>query len=297
MEKLNTCPLCGNNDFEKFLETEDHFLTHEQFTIVKCPCCGLLFVNPRPSTDEIAKYYKSENYISHSTQQKSLLDKIYARVRKKNHQKKFKLISKYKQAGSILDIGCATGEFLDFFQQKGWEVSGVEPNEEARNFAANTYKLNVFDEKMIPDLGKENHDVITMWHVLEHVHDVNERVAQLHRLLKNDGIAVIALPNPNSKDAAMYKNFWAGYDLPRHLFHFTAKTIEKLFDKHGFYLVEKKPMVFDAFYISLVSEKYKTGKTNPAKAFFQGLSSNFWAKYKHNEFSSMIYVFKKNDLK
>ncbi|HPB25456.1 MAG TPA: methyltransferase domain-containing protein [Bacteroidales bacterium] len=293
MEKLNNCPLCGNNDLEKHLETEDYFLTHERFTIVKCPHCGLQFVNPRPSTDEIAKYYKSENYISHSTQQKGWLDKIYARVRKKNHQKKFKLISKYKQAGAILDIGCATGEFLDFFQKKGWKTCGVEPNEDARKFAAATYNLDVSDEAGLAQLKEKTFDVISMWHVMEHVHDVNERAAQLYRLLKYDGIAVIALPNPNSKDAALYKNFWAGYDLPRHLFHFTAKTIEKLFDKHGFRLVEKIPMVFDAFYISLVSEKYKTGKTNPVKAFFLGARSNFWAKQNHNEFSSMIYVFEK----
>jgi len=293
MEKLNSCPLCGNNMLDIYLETEDYFLTHERFTIVKCTQCGLMFVNPRPLPSEIFKYYQSENYISHSTKQTGLLDKIYSLVRKQNHFKKFKLISRYKKAGAIFDIGCATGEFLYFFKKKGWKVTGVEPNDEARNFAAKTYQVTVADEENIPNLEEKTFDVITMWHVLEHVHDINERVTQLNRLLKDDGIAVIAVPNPNSKDAAMYQKFWAGYDLPRHLYHFTAKTMEKLFDKHGFHLVEKIPLVFDAFYISLVSEKYQTGKRNLVKAFFRGLKSNLWAKQNNNEFSSMIYVFKK----
>lgn len=297
MENLNCCDLCGNTTFSVYLESMDHFLTKERFTIVKCEKCGLLFVNPRPSASEISKYYKSENYISHSTKQQGFLDKIYAVIRKKNHIKKYKLIEKYKKSGSIIDIGCATGEFLDFFKKKGWDVTGVEPDEDARNFATNNYKLNVFDEKNIQDLGEKNYDVITMWHVLEHVSDINERVFQLNRILKDDGIAVIAVPNPQSKDASVYKTFWAGYDLPRHLYHFSEKTITALFEKKGFRLVEKIPLVFDAYYISIVSEKYKTGKKNLIKAFYWGLKSNMWAKRNNDEFSSLIYVFKKNGLK
>jgi 2-polyprenyl-3-methyl-5-hydroxy-6-metoxy-1,4-benzoquinol methylase len=297
MEKINCCDLCGNKTFKDYLESKDYFLTNEGFTIVKCENCGLLFVNPRPTITEISKYYKSENYISHSTKQKGLLDKVYAIIRKKNHIKKYKLIKHYKNIGSIIDIGCATGEFLDFFKKKGWDVTGVEPNEDARNFAVNTYNLNIFDEKNINELPEKKYDIVTMWHVLEHVHDINERVFQLNRILKNEGIAVIAVPNTNSDDASFYKTFWAGYDLPRHLYHFSSNTIKDLFEKKGFRFIETKPLGFDAFYISIISEKYKTGKKNLIKAFYHGLKSNIKAKRNNNEFSSLIYIFKKNDLK
>lgn len=293
MENLNSCTLCGNNNFSVYLESKDYFLTKEEFTIVKCEKCGLMFVNPRPSAYEISNYYKSENYISHSTKHTGWLGKIYTVVRRKNHEKKYALIESYKKPGSIIDIGCATGEFLDFFKTKGWKVTGVEPDKDARKFAANTYHLKVFDEKNIQDIKERTYDVVTMWHVLEHVHDINERVFQLNRMLKEDGIAFIAVPNPQSKDAAIYKTFWAGYDLPRHLFHFSFKTITDLFEKHGFRFVEKIPLVFDAYYISIVSEKYKTGKKNLIRAFYHGLKSNIWAKKNNNEFSSLIYVFKK----
>jgi len=192
-----------------------------------------------------------------------------------------------------LDIGCATGEFLDFFKKKGWKVSGVEPNESARNYAIQTYNLNVMEEKDIQALADEKFDVVTMWHVLEHVHDINERVSQIYRILKNDGSTVIAVPNFMSNDASFYKQFWAGYDLPRHLFHFSEKTITALFEKSGFSFIEKIPLRYDAFYISLISEKYKTGKKNLITAFYHGLKSNFLAPKNNNEFSSMIYIFKK----
>jgi len=295
MEKITSCDLCGNKTFTLYLEAKDYFLTNEEFTIVKCDYCGLLFVNPRPSPAEISIYYKSENYISHSTKQAGFLDKVYAFIRKKNHIKKYKLIRSYKNSGSLIDIGCATGEFLDFFQKKGWDVTGVEPNEDARNFARNTYSLNVIDEKNIAELPEKKYDVVTMWHVLEHVHDLNERLNQIDRILKNDGIAVIAVPNPNSNDASFYKSFWAGYDLPRHLYHFSQKSITALFEKKGFRLQEKIPLGFDSFYISMISEKYKTGKKNLIKAFYHGLKSNIRAKQNNDEFSSLIYIFKKTD--
>ena len=295
MEKITSCDLCGNDSFTQYLEAKDYFLTNEGFTIVKCDNCGLLFVNPRPSPAEISRYYQSENYISHSTKQAGFLNKIYAYIRKKNHVKKYKLIQSYRNSGSLIDIGCATGEFLDFFQKKGWEVTGVEPDEDARNFARNTYSLNVIDEKNIPELSEKKFDVVTMWHVLEHVHDLNERLSQINRILKDNGIAVIAVPNPNCHDASFYKSFWAGYDVPRHLFHFTQKPITALFEKKGFHLLKKIPLVYDSFYISMISEKYKTGKKNLIKAFYHGLKSNILAKQNNDEFSSLIYIFQKTD--
>lgn len=297
MEKIKKCDLCGNENFSAYLESKDYFLTQEEFTIVKCENCGFLFVNPRPSSSEISRYYKSDNYISHSTKQKGLLNKVYVLIRKINHKKKYKIISKYKPTGSILDIGCATGEFLNYLKKNGREVCGIEPDETARTFAKKTYDLDVYNEEKLAELNENNFDIITMWHVLEHVHDINERINQIHRKLKNDGIAIIAVPNPASKDAAIYQNFWAGFDLPRHLYHFKFDTIKALFEKNGFYFLEKIPMKYDAYYISMISEKYKTGGKKLFKAFFNGYKSNLWAKKNNNEFSSMIYIFKKNGLK
>ncbi len=293
MEKIRKCDLCGNENFSTYLESKDYFLTQEEFTIVKCQNCGFLFVNPRPSPLEISRYYKSDNYISHSTKQKGLLNKVYILIRKINHKKKYKIISKYKSVGSIFDIGCATGEFLNYLKKNGWEISGIEPDETARNFAKKTYDLDVYKEEILAEINENNFDIVTMWHVLEHVHDINERINQIYRILKKDGITIIAVPNAASKDAAIYQNFWAGYDLPRHLYHFKFDTIKALFEKNGFYFLEKIPMKFDAYYISLISEKYKTGRKRLLKAFFNGYKSNRWGKKNNNEFSSMIYIFKK----
>lgn len=293
METIKFCDLCEKEKFSVFLEAKDYFLTQEKFTIVKCENCGFLFVNPRPTVNEISKYYKSEKYISHSTSQQGLLNKIYTWIRKKNHKKKYKLISQYKKLGAILDIGCATGEFLSFLKSKGWSVTGIEPNENARNFAINTYDIGVFPENAMEELGDGMYDIVSMWHVLEHVHNLNERLNIIYRLLKNDGIAIIAVPNQSSFDAAYYKKKWAGYDLPRHLYHFTTETIKILFEKNNFHFIEKTPMKYDAYYISLMSEKYKNKKQNLLKAFFQGHKSNAWAKRNDNEYSSLIYIFKK----
>ncbi len=297
MEKIISCALCGNESFTNYLEPQDYFLTQEAFTIVKCKNCGLLFVNPRPAATEISKYYNSESYISHSTKQKGILDRVYSFIRRKNHVRKYTIISNYKKAGSILDIGCATGEFLNFFKNKGWQTTGLEPNEKARQFASQAYNLDVLDENDIQKLPDKKFDVVTMWHVLEHVHDINERIFQLDRILKDDGIAVIAVPNSKCYDASFYGKYWAGYDVPRHIFHFTTETLAKLFEKRNFKLLEKLPMVYDAYYISMISEKYKTGKKNLVKAFFHGFRSNQYAKRNGNEFSSLIYVFGKNGLK
>ncbi len=295
MEKLEQCIICGNKEFSEYLKGTDYFLTQEKFTIVKCNKCDFIFVNPRPDVQEIGKYYKSEEYISHSNNKNGLLNKVYHIIRKRNHGKKYELISNFKSNGKLLDIGCATGEFLNYVKKNNWETVGIEPDSDAREFAKTAYNLNVQPEVYLNELKSESFDIITMWHVLEHVHELKERLEQIQRLLVKNGVAIIAVPNAACYDSKIYSEYWAGYDLPRHIYHFTQETIIKLFERHNFKFEKRVPMKYDAYYISMLSEKYKSGSKNLVKAFFNGYKSNLWAKRNNDNFSSLIYVFRKVD--
>lgn len=291
MEELKKCPVCGSKESGPFLFTKDYFLSGEEFTISKCRSCGFRFTNPRPLAEELGRYYQSTDYISHSDARKGLFASVYQQVRKYTLGRKYALISKYHQQGKILDIGCATGQFLHYMGNRGWDVAGIEPDEKTRERAIAEFDLKVFPEEQLNIFEKSSFDVISMWHVLEHVSDLNQRVAQLKQLLKPGGTLVIALPNCNAYDARKYGPFWAGYDVPRHLYHFTKADVDLLFGKYGFTIVRVLPMRFDAFYVSLLSEKYKSGKMRWVPALWNGFWSNLKAGQK-NGFSSHIYVLK-----
>ncbi|MFP4471218.1 MAG: class I SAM-dependent methyltransferase [Bacteroidales bacterium] len=273
----------------------DHFLSGEDFGIFTCPGCELQFTNPRPEPENLARYYQSDEYLSHTAAKKGLVSGIYKFVRNISLRKKYSLISKYKPSGSILDVGCGTGEFLNFMKQHRWETTGIEPTEEARNFASEQYGLNVLPEEKIDELPASGFDVITLWHVLEHVPDLNGRMVQLKRLLKDDGLMVFALPNPGSWDAAYYGSYWAAWDVPRHLYHFNKTSFTKLLEKHLLKLISVHPMKFDSFYVSLLSEKYKSGRQNFLRASISGLKSNISANRNQNNYSSLIYLVKKQN--
>ena len=292
MEKISICPICDSDQLAIDSEITDHFLSGEKFRLTKCNNCGFLFTNPRPKKSQLGKYYQSEDYFSHSKKKKGLITFLYNSVKNYSLHNKFNLISRYKNSGSILDIGCATGEFLNHFKKHGWETKGIEPAEEPRNFAIENYNLVVKPEDDLKNVTDERYDVISMWHVLEHVPDLNERMEQISRLLKKDGLLVIALPNYLSWDGQHYQNYWAGYDVPRHLYHFSEKSIAKLLDKYNFSMFKKVPLKYDSFYVSLLSEKYKSGNPNYPKALFSGLKSNIKAKKHGNNFSSLIYIVK-----
>jgi 2-polyprenyl-3-methyl-5-hydroxy-6-metoxy-1,4-benzoquinol methylase len=290
METLKNCPVCNSSIFTDYLEVEDYFLSHEVFSLQKCNSCGFVFTNPRPLENDLSRYYQSEEYISHSSSSESITDKIYYSVRNYAIKKKFNLINKHFKSCKILDIGCGTGEFLNYFKAKGWDTTGIEPNETARKTAIEKYGLKVHLENQLDKFKKSSFEVITMWHVLEHVPDLNFRIEQLKSLIKENGVLIIAVPNIDSKDSKTYGKYWAALDVPRHLYHFNQSTIKKLFEKFGFELKESLPMKFDAFYISLISEKYKTGKSNYAKTIFNGLKSNFYGASHKNNYSSNIYI-------
>ena len=289
MELLRNCPICGSESFDPFISGKDYFLTGEPFEIVKCRNCGFRFTNPRPKATELGKYYESTESLSHSNKQKGLFAAVYQQVRKYTLVLKLSLIKQFQEKGEILDIGCATGQFLHFMRQHGWKTTGIEPDDKTRAKAISEYSLQVFPEEKLNTFQKTSFDVITMWHVLEHVSDLNARMEQLKSLLKPIGTLFIAIPNCEAQDAKFYGKYWAGYDLPRHLYHFTKEDIIRLAENHGFKIVRILPMKFDAFYVSLLSEKYKSGKMRWFPAFWNGLMSNIKSK-PQNGHSSLIYV-------
>ncbi len=293
MTKLDHCPVCNNNTSDSFLKCKDYTVSKDIFDIVKCKSCGFAFTNPRPIEEKIGGFYESDEYISHSNTSKGVINSIYQKVRNYTISKKISLLKTLSSEKKLLDIGSGTGEFLNAAKQKGFDVTGAEPSETARSFSNKTYNLNVTNESSLSSYSPDSFDFITMWHVLEHVYHLNDRILEIKRLLSIDGHVIIAVPNLNSYDAKHYEEHWAAYDLPRHLYHFSPETIEMLFEKHGLKLVKKLPMIFDSFYVSMLSEKYKTGKSNLLKALYVGLKSNVKARTNKN-YSSQIYIFKKN---
>lgn len=287
-----SCPLCKGKNLNFFISSEDYFLTHEVFNIDSCSDCGFKFTNPRPDLKDLPKYYETTAYISHSNTHKGLINKIYHLIRLYAIHSKIRLIKKFIQQGSILDIGSGSGEFLKEIQKKHFLGTGIEPNPSARDFSIEHYQLNIIDEPEIKNLLQSKFNVITMWHVLEHVYDLDERIKQIQNLLNENGILVVAVPNTKSWDAKHYGKYWAAYDLPRHLYHFEQATLIKLFQKYGFKLVKTKPMIFDSFYISILSEKYKASKLNFILGVIIGLISNLRAMMAGKNYSSLIYVFK-----
>lgn len=288
------CPVCNSANINPLLTVKDYSVSGEDFVVWQCADCTLRFTQDVPDQDSIGPYYASQDYISHSNTDKGSLNKLYQRVRKFTLSQKAALISENtKQKGNILDVGAGIGAFLSVMKEKGWQVKGIEPDEGARKNAEQLFHLPLEPSSALFKLVPNSYDAVTLWHVLEHVHDLHNYVEQLNALLTQDGKIFIAVPNYTSGDAAAYRNYWAAYDVPRHLYHFTPASIEKLVSLHGLKLVAKKPMWFDAFYISLLSSKYRNGKTSWAGAGWNGLLSNLSALANKDKCSSLIYIIEK----
>lgn len=286
---INKCPVCDGISFVPYLVCKDYTVSGKLFPIVQCSTCSFKFTNPRPGDSVIGNYYKSEDYVSHSDTTKGFINKIYHKVRGITLKEKLRLISGYVSRGTILDYGCGTGMFLQTCKVAGWKVKGFEPDADARKMAEDK-GLSVANNK--GGLAGDKYDIITLWHVLEHVTDLNETLSFFNNVLSERGRLIIAVPNHLSFDARVYKEFWAGYDVPRHIYHFEVSTITMLLAKFGFSLAETKPMKFDSYYVSLLSEKYKTGSMKYVSAFLNGFRSNLNAK-KASDYSSVIYIFKR----
>jgi 2-polyprenyl-3-methyl-5-hydroxy-6-metoxy-1,4-benzoquinol methylase len=291
-ERLEQCPICGKEEFKNFLVVNDNAVSKESFVIVECENCSFKFTNPRPDTESIGKYYESEEYISHSNTKSGIINRAYHVVRSITTKQKVELINRHSPAkGAILDFGCGTGVFLAACKKDGWKVRGIEPNAGARDVASKETGERIAND--LQELAGEKFAVITLWHVLEHIHTLNETVEKLIHLLHEDGTLIIAVPNADSHDAQQYKADWAAYDVPRHLYHFTQDTMKRLLKKHKMKLEEILPMKFDAYYVSLLSEKQKEGKTKVISSVLNGYKSNSYAEKNGNDYSSLIFVAKR----
>jgi 2-polyprenyl-3-methyl-5-hydroxy-6-metoxy-1,4-benzoquinol methylase len=275
------------------ITVKDHSVSGEEFQLVFDEVLKMYKTEPQPSLDKLPSYYESEDYISHTDTQRNLFEKIYHWVRSYMLSKKMALVLQHTKSDGkkVLDIGCGTGDFLAMAQKYKWEVTGVEPDDQAREIAAKKTTTDIHNNDWLAEIPNHSFDAITMWHVLEHVPNLEEQIATLKRIIKPNGTIFIAVPNFNSHDATHYKEFWAAYDVPRHLWHFSQNAIKGLFQKENLKVVKVLPMKFDAYYVSLLSEKHKTGKMNPVKAFYIGFVSNFKA-ITSSEYSSLIYVIK-----
>ncbi len=292
MRILKDCPACRSADVSFRFQLKDYFLTKETFDIHECNHCTLRFTNPAPEESEIGKYYASEDYFSHTDKAGSMLSRVYNLVRGIAVSSKRKLIvasSQLKQ-GKILDIGCGTGEFLGEMQQFGWESFGVEPNEQARAQAIGNHHLQVVAPEKFEELSDHSFDVITLWHVLEHIHELDDYMTQITRLLKPKGVMIFALPNYRSLDASIYDHQWAGYDVPRHLYHFSKDAFTALLDRFQMTLINLKPMHFDPFYVSILSEKFKKNGGSILGAMLNGLQSFIGGLFNKERSSSIIYI-------
>jgi ubiquinone/menaquinone biosynthesis C-methylase UbiE len=279
-------------DQSSYLKVKDHSVSEEIFELKYNIELDMLETFPKPEAESLDQYYKSESYISHTNSKRNWFEKCYHLVRSIAVKNKVTLINNYKEGKpSLLDIGTGTGNFLEAAQKSNWKITGIEPNTQARSIANSKCDNKVFDISELRKFKANSFTVITMWHVLEHISDLKGQIEELKRLLKPDGALIIAVPNFKSFDAKHYKEYWAAFDVPRHLWHFSKTAIKLLFSEYNMQVVKTKPMLFDAFYVSLLSEKYKTGKMNIINGFLIGLLSNLKA-IKTKEYSSLIYVIK-----
>lgn len=289
------CPACSSDDIKPLLTAKDYTVSGESFAIWHCAACTLRFTQDVPAIHVIGRYYQSAAYVSHSDTDKGLVNRLYHIVRNITLQSKRKLVQRVsgQSSGSILDVGAGTGAFSNTMQQAGWQVTALEPDDTARQNARKRYALTLQSPDTLFELQPAQFDVITMWHVLEHVHDLHGYLQQFHSVLKPGGRLMIAVPNYTSYDAAIYQNYWAAYDVPRHLYHFSPQSIQLLGKAKGFSLLKVKPMWFDSFYVSMLSEQYRNGKGNIIRAFLNGLLSNLKAAGNARNCSSVIYIFGK----
>ena len=292
---INVCPVCGGTHLERTMSCTDSYASGEQFDLYRCTDCGFVFTQDAPVEAEIGRYYETPDYISHSDTRKGAMNAIYHQVRQYMLGSKARLVMRaaHGTAKRLLDIGTGTGYFANAMDGRGWTVQAVEKNPQARAFAKEHFGLDVKPESALKEFESGSFDIITLWHVMEHLEHLNETWERLGELLAPKGALVVAVPNCASYDAKKYGADWAAYDVPRHLWHFTPATISRLAAKHGFVMTESHPMPFDAFYVSMLTEKHKGNSNSFLKGMAVGFAAWWSAQGNKDRSSSMIYVFRK----
>ena len=289
MNVISNCPICNHSSFTKELDVKDHMISGENFVINSCDSCGFWFTNPIPNEDKIGLYYKSEDYVSHSSTNKGVVNWLYGVVRKRTLKQKVALVDSLAAGKKVVDYGCGTGHFVNELLKNNFDAIGFEPDAEARLFAKN--HLGLLNESLehFDRIESDSLDVVTMWHVLEHVYHLRQDLATVVSKIRPNGFLVVAVPNRNSYDAKFYGDKWAAFDVPRHLYHFTPDDIKRLVEQFNLQVIEMLPMKFDSYYVSMLSEKYKGGSV--VSAVLNGWRSN--NKADGSKYSSQIYVLRK----
>lgn len=299
MSRINhkDCPICGHQQFKIKYNLQDYTVSKEFYDILECESCGFMFTQNVPDASEIGPYYKSEDYVSHSNTQKGLFFKIYHKVREFMLNRKERAISKNikeKENQKILDIGTGRGYFLNHMQQSGYSCTGIEQDADVREMAKKSFSLNILPPEELFHLEENQFDIITLWHVLEHVHDLSAYLEKIKKLLTPDGLLVIALPNPSCADESIYKEHWAGWDVPIHLWHFSPKNIKDLLSQYQFKMVDKQRLPFDPFYVSILGSQQRGDAMPMVKGGLNGLRSYLSCLSDIDKTTSLIYFFKKN---
>ena len=289
------CPVCDSEKLSPFLDCTDHLASKEIFRVVRCNRCGFALTQDFPCETEIGRYYDAPEYISHSDTHKGIINTLYHGARKIALRSKSKTVSRWsgKKTGMLLDVGCGTGYFLNRMKKLKWVVTGVEKADNARQYAKQKFGLNCQESDYLYQIPAKTKDVITMWHVLEHLEQLSRVMDTLHKIMKDDGTLFIALPNKGSSDAGHYKAMWAAYDVPRHLWHFSPSDFEMFANKHRFELTQIKPMYFDIFYISMLSEKSKGTFAATVVGLTKGCFFFLGSLFDKKKCSSLIYILKK----
>ena len=291
MKSENQCPVCGKVQLDKVFDVLDFRGSNERFGLLRCNGCSFVLTSPRPLDNELGKYYPKSTYVSHNEKPKGVFDRIYFQVQKANLRDKLKKILRHSKTGALLDYGCGSGSFLGFMQQNGWKVEGVELSKEAAEIARKRTDSAIWspDEFVIQP---NKYDVISLWHVLEHLPDFERVVEKLKASLKPGGVLLIAVPNHKSYDANYFGKNWAAWDVPIHLWHFNREVMTQLAKNWNMNFEETLPMPFDAFYVSMLSAQNKKKKLWFLEGALRGLISNVKAK-SNKEASSLIYILKK----
>ena len=289
---MHTCPWCGTQTEKTVVKLKDYFLSKEDFEILECPRCGLRFTTPRPAPDVIGKYYQSDEYYSHQQNNKGLVPKLYEFVKSFNIKNKASMAVSGLPKGRLLDIGCGVCDFLVEVQKHGWDVQGIEPSDDAKNIAETRLGFRPNDPTQYTIFADQSFDVITMWHVLEHIDDLHFQTKEIVRLLKSGGRLIIALPNFQTFDCQYYKDKWAAWDVPRHLNHFAPDVLRGMFNSIGFKTIDTQRLKWDSYYISFLSERFLQHSVPLVRGAWIGLRSNCKAR-KTGMYSSLVYRFQK----
>ncbi len=298
MPEARVCLVCGQTEFIDLFTARDHLVSGESFLIRRCNGCGFVFTSEPPSEKEIGSYYLSDNYISHSDKRQTSTESLYHLARGYMLGRKQKLVTgvTHRDSGTLLDFGSGTGYFASFMQQKGWKVTGIELNEQARNYSINRFAINALSPEEIKDISDRSVDCVTFWHVLEHLYDPAKWLREAKRILKDDGKCIIALPNLASADARWFGDRWAALDVPRHLWHFSSETMIRFAGDHGFICHKTKAMPLDVFYISALSYRSRGCRLSLFRGILTGTLLTIRSLFRKHRASSLIYITSKQSL-